>query len=138
MEVAPQAAPPVCRIMDYGRYKFDATKRAKDQRRRQATTQLKEMQLKPKIADHDFLTKFRGVRRFLEQGEKVKVTIRFRGRELAHQEIGRKLLDRVAEEAQELAVVERAPAMEGRSMFMILAPSHKVKEKEAAPANAEA
>ena len=139
VEVAPQASPPVCKIMDYGRYKFDAIKRAKDQRRKQNTTQLKEMKLRPKIADHDFQTKFRGVRQFLEQGEKVKVTIMFRGREMVHQEIGRRLLDRVSEEASELAVIERAPVMEGRNMFMILAPTHRAvqaKEKEAAHTNA--
>ena len=137
VEVAPQANPPVCRLMDYGRYKFDAIKRAKDQRRRQSTNQLKEMKLRPKIADHDFYTKFRGVRQFLEQGEKVKVTIMFRGREMVHQEIGRRLLDRVADEAKEIASIERAPVMEGRNLFMILAPSVKAqREKEAAPVNA--
>jgi translation initiation factor IF-3 len=97
------------------------------------------MKLRPKIADHDFQTKFRGVRQFLEQGEKVKVTIMFRGRELVHQEIGRRLLDRVSDEASELAVIERAPVMEGRNMFMILAPTHRAaqgKEKEAAHTNA--
>jgi translation initiation factor IF-3 len=137
VEVAPQSSPPVCRLMDYGRYKFDAIKRAKDQRRKQNTTQLKEMKLRPKIADHDFQTKFRGVRQFLEQGEKVKVTIMFRGREMVHQEIGRRLLDRVADEAKEIAVIERQPIMEGRNLFMILAPSTKApKEKEAAHTNA--
>jgi translation initiation factor IF-3 len=137
VEVAPQSNPPVCRLMDYGRYKFDAIKRAKDQRRKQNTTQLKEMKLRPKIADHDFQTKFRGVRQFLEQGEKVKVTIMFRGREMVHQEIGRRLLDRVADEAKEIAVIERQPIMEGRNLFMILAPTTKVpKEKEAAHSNA--
>jgi translation initiation factor IF-3 len=137
VEVAPQANPPVCRLMDYGRYKFDAIKRAKDQRRRQSTNQLREMKFRPKIADHDFYTKFRGVRQFLEQGEKVKVTIMFRGREMVHQEIGRRLLDRVADEAKEIATIERQPVMEGRNLFMILAPSMKAqREKEAAPANA--
>jgi translation initiation factor IF-3 len=137
VEVAPQARPPVCRLMDYGRYKFDAIKRAKDQRRKQSTNQLKEMKLRPKIADHDFQTKFKGVRQFLEQGEKVKVTIMFRGREMVHQEIGRRLLDRVADAAKEIAVIERQPVMEGRNLFMILAPTVKAqKEKEAAPTNA--
>ena len=109
VEVAPQASPPVARLMDYGRYKFETIKREKDQRRRQNVIKLKEMKLRPKVADHDFQTKFRGVRQFLEQGEKVKVTIMFRGREMVHQEIGRRLLDRVAEAAREVAVVERAP-----------------------------
>jgi translation initiation factor IF-3 len=137
VEVAPQASPPVCRLMDYGRYKFDAIKRAKDQRRKQSVNQLKEMKLRPKIADHDFRTKFKGVRQFLEQGEKVKVTIMFRGREMVHQEIGRRLLDRVADAAKEIAFIERQPVMEGRNLFMILAPTVKApKEKEAAPTNA--
>ena len=125
VEVAGQASPPVCRLMDYGRYKFETIKREKDQRRRQNVIKLKEMKLRPKVADHDFQTKFKGVRTFLEQGEKVKVTIMFRGREMVHQEIGRRLLERVAEAAKEIAVVERAPIMEGRNLFMILAPTHK-------------
>jgi translation initiation factor IF-3 len=96
VEIAPQATPPVCRLLDYGRFKFESIKREKDQRRRQNVIKLKEMKLRPKVADHDFQTKFRGVRQFLEQGEKVKVTIMFRGREMVHQDIGRRLLDRVA------------------------------------------
>ena len=134
VEIAPQATPPVCRLLDYGRFKFESIKREKDQRRRQNVIKLKEMKLRPKVADHDFQTKFKGVRHFLEQGEKVKVTIMFRGREMVHQDIGRRLLDRVAEAAKEIAVVERAPIMEGRNLFMILAPSHKA--AAAAAANA--
>jgi translation initiation factor IF-3 len=134
VEVAPQASPPVCRLMDYGRYKFETIKREKDQRRKQNVIKLKEMKLRPKVAEHDFQTKFRGVRQFLEQGEKVKVTIMFRGREMVHQEIGRRLLDRVADAAKEVAVVERQPLMEGRNLFMILAPTHKpAAAKEAVP-----
>jgi translation initiation factor IF-3 len=125
VEVAPQATPPVCRLLDYGRYKFETIKREKDQRRKQNTVKLKEMKLRPKVADHDFQTKFRGVRQFIEQGEKVKVTIMFRGREMVHQDIGRRLLERVAQEAKEIAVVERAPIMEGRNLFMILSPTHR-------------
>jgi translation initiation factor IF-3 len=136
VEVAPQANPPVCRLMDYGRYKFETIKKEKDQRRRQNVIKLKEMKLRPKVAEHDFQTKFRGVRQFLEQGEKVKVTIMFRGREMVHQEIGRKLLDRVADAAKEIAVVERQPLLEGRNLFMILAPSHKPAPKEAAQPSA--
>ncbi|MBO0701505.1 MAG: translation initiation factor IF-3 [Candidatus Dormibacteraeota bacterium] len=135
VEVAPQARPPVCRLMDYGRFKFESIKKDKDQRRRQATSQLKEMKLRPKIADHDFDTKFKGVRQFLEQGEKVKVTIMFRGREMVHQDLGRKLLDRVADAAKEVATVERAPIMEGRNLHMILAPVHKAHAHQAAPTN---
>lgn len=139
VEVAPQASPPVCRLMDYGRFKFETIKREKDQRRRQNVIKLKEMKLRPKVADHDFQTKFRGVKQFLEQGEKVKVTIMFRGREMVHQEIGRRLLDRVADAAKEIAVVERAPIMEGRNLFMILSPTSKPKPAPAAaPAPAPA
>ena len=132
VEVAPQASPPVCRLMDYGRFKFETIKREKDQRRKQNVIKLKEMKLRPKVADHDFQTKFRGVRQFLEQGEKVKVTIMFRGREMVHQDIGRRILDRVADDAKPFAVVERQPLLEGKNLFMILAPSRQVAAKEAA------
>ncbi|MGH7912742.1 MAG: translation initiation factor IF-3 [Candidatus Dormibacteraceae bacterium] len=138
VEVAPQARPPVCRLIDYGRFKFESIKKDKDQRRKQATTQLKEMKLRPKIADHDFNTKFKGVRQFLEQGEKVKVTIMFRGREMVHQDLGRKLLDRVADAAKEVAAVERAPIMEGRNLHMILAPTHRPQQAPAAAASTSA
>jgi translation initiation factor IF-3 len=138
VEVAPQARPPVCRLMEYGRFQFESIKKDKDQRRRQATAQLKEMKLRPKIADHDFDTKFKGVRQFLEQGEKVKVTIMFRGREMVHQDLGRKLLDRVADAAKEVATVERAPIMEGRNLHMILAPTHKPHAQQTATASAPA
>ncbi len=137
VEVAPQAQPPVCRLMDYGRFKFETIKKEKDQRRRQNVIKLKEMKLRPKVAEHDFQTKFRGVRTFLEQGEKVKVTIMFRGREMVHQEIGRRLLDKVAEHAKQIAVVERAPIMEGRNLFMILAPTHRPEKAALRPGDNE-
>jgi translation initiation factor IF-3 len=138
VEVAPQANPPVCRLLDYGRYKFETIKREKDQRRRQNIIKLKEMKLRPKVADHDFQTKFRGMRQFLEQGEKVKVTIMFRGREMVHQEIGRRLLERVADAAKDVAVIERQPIMEGRNLFMILAPLHKPAQNVAKEASTSA
>ena len=125
VEVAPQANPPVCRLMDYGRFKFDSVKREKEQRRKQNVIKLKEMKLRPKVAEHDFQTKFKGLKQFLEAGEKVKVTIMFRGREMVHQDIGRKILDRVADDARPFAVVERQPLLEGRNLFMILAPSRQ-------------
>ncbi|HEX9363446.1 MAG TPA: translation initiation factor IF-3 [Candidatus Dormibacteraeota bacterium] len=134
VEVAPQANPPVCRLMDYGRYKFETVKREKDQRRKQNVIKLKEMKLRPKVAEHDFQTKFKGLRQFLEAGEKVKVTIMFRGREMVHQDIGRKLLDRVADDARQFAVVERQPLLEGKNLFMILAPSRQSAPKEQASA----
>jgi translation initiation factor IF-3 len=125
VEVAPQASPPVCRLMDYGRYKFETIKREKDQRRKQNVIKLKEMKLRPKVAEHDFQTKFKGLKQFLEAGEKVKVTIMFRGREMVHQDIGRRILDRVADDARPFAIVERQPLLEGKNLFMILAPSGK-------------
>ncbi|HTE84692.1 MAG TPA: translation initiation factor IF-3 [Dehalococcoidia bacterium] len=134
VEVAPQASPPVCRLIDYGRYKFETIKKEKDQRRKQNVTKLKEMKLRPKVAEHDFQTKFKGLKQFLEAGEKVKVTIMFRGREMVHQDIGRRILDRVADDAKPFAVVERAPLLEGKNLFMILAPT----ARQAAPAAKEA
>jgi translation initiation factor IF-3 len=134
VEVAPQASPPVCRLMDYGRYKFETIKREKDQRRKQNVTKLKEMKLRPKVAEHDFQTKFKGLRQFLEAGEKVKVTIMFRGREMVHQEIGRRILERVADDAKNFAVIERQPLLEGKNLFMILAPSRQGGAQQPAPA----
>jgi translation initiation factor IF-3 len=138
VEVAPQASPPVCRLMDYGRYKFETVKREKDQRRKQNVLKLKEMKLRPKVAEHDFQTKFKGLKQFLEAGEKVKVTIMFRGREMVHQEIGRRILERVADDAKPFAVIERQPLLEGRNLFMILAPSGRapVAPKEQAATSA--
>ena len=125
VEVAPQAQPPVCRLMDYGRYKFEALKKDKESRREHNTINVKEMKLRPKISEHDFQTKFGSVRNFLREGDKVKLTIMFRGREMVHQEYGRKLLDRMADELKELAIIERNPLVEGRNMIMILSPLNK-------------
>jgi translation initiation factor IF-3 len=136
VEVAPQAQPPVCRLMDYGRFKFETIKKEKDQRRKQNVTKLKEMKLRPKVAEHDYQTKFKGLKQFLEAGEKVKVTIMFRGREMVHQEIGRRILDRVADNAKQFAVVERAPLLEGKNLFMILSPS-RASAQAATPAAAQ-
>jgi translation initiation factor IF-3 len=125
VEVAPLAQPPVCRLMDYGRFKFEALKREKDSRRDHNVVQLKEQKLRPKISDHDFRTKLAKVKQFLGEGDKVKLTIMFRGREMVHQEFGRKLLDRMTEELSDLAVIERSPLVEGRNMIMILSPTTK-------------
>jgi len=125
VEVAPLAQPPVCRLMDYGRFKFEALKREKDSRRDHNVVQLKEQKLRPKISDHDFRTKLAKVKQFLGEGDKVKLTIMFRGREMVHQEFGRKLLDRMTEELNELAIIERSPLVEGRNMIMILSPTTK-------------
>ena len=142
VEFAPQAQPPVCRLIDYGTNKVEKRKKEKDKRRRQDVIKLKEMKLRTKVAEHDLQNKFKSVRQFLEQGEKVKVTIMLRGREMVHQEIRRRILDRVADAAKEIAVVERAPIMEGRNLFLILAPTvakapaPKEPEPEGAPASA--
>ncbi len=125
VEVAPLAQPPVCRLMDYGRFKFEALKREKDSRRDHNVVQLKEQKLRPKISDHDFRTKLAKVKQFLGEGDKVKLTIMFRGREMVHQEFGRKLLDRMTEELSDLAIIERSPLVEGRNMIMILSPTIK-------------
>lgn len=129
VEVAPQAQPPVCRLMDYGRYKFEALKREKESRKEHNVIRLKEMKLRPKISEHDFKTKYGYVRHFLAEGDKVKLTIMFRGRELVHQEYGRKLLDRMAQELKDVAVIERNPLVEGRNMIMILSPLAKKQAK---------
>jgi translation initiation factor IF-3 len=125
VEVAPTAQPPVCRLMDYGRFKFEALKREKDSRRDHNVVQLKEQKLRPKISDHDFMTKLAKVKQFLGEGDKVKLTIMFRGREMVHQEFGRKLLDRMTTELRDLAIIERSPLVEGRNMIMILSPTVK-------------
>ena len=137
VEVAPQAQPPVCRLMDYGRFKFEALKREKEARREHNAIRLKEMKLRPKISDHDFQTKYGYVRHFLEDGDKVKLTIMFRGRELVHQEIGRALLQRLAEEVKDVAQVERQPLLEGRNMIMILNPVQKKPSRGEANHNAQ-
>ena len=124
VEVAPQAQPPVCRLMDYGRFKFEQLKKDREARREHSTISVKEMKLRPKISEHDFQTKFGHVKRFLEEGSKVKLTIMFRGREMVHQEFGRRLLDRITEQLQDVAAVDRNPLVEGRNMTMVLSPSH--------------
>ena len=122
VEVAPQERPPVCRIMDYGKHKFEQEKKTKLARKNQSQIVIKEIKLRPKIDTHDFMTKKKHVERFLGAGHKVKVVIMFRGREMAHTELGKKLLDRMSEDVKELGAVESAAKQEGRDMFMILAP----------------
>ena len=122
VEVAPQAQPPVVRIMDYGKFKFESLKKDKDARKKHQNIKVKEMKLRPKIGEHDFQTKFHNVKSFLEQGDKVKLTIMFRGREMVHQDIGKNLLDRMARELKTVSTVERTPLLEGKNMIMILAP----------------
>ncbi len=122
VEVAPMATPPVCRLMDYGRFKYEQTKKERDERKHATKVELKEVRLRPKTDEHDIAFKTRNVQRFLEEGDKVKVTLLFRGREMAHPQIGRTILEGVAEQVRALGQVERMPLMEGRSMSMILSP----------------
>ncbi len=122
VEVAPQAAPPVCKILDYGKFKYIEQKKANEARKKQKTIEVKEIKMRPGIDIHDYEVKMRSAKRFLDEGDKVKVTIRFRGREMAHQELGMKVLDRVRGELDEMAKVEQFPTMEGRMMTMVIAP----------------
>jgi translation initiation factor IF-3 len=116
------STPPVCKIMDYGKYKYQAQKKASEARKKQKTVEVKEIKLRPNIDDHDYDVKFKAMQRFFEEGDKVKVTLRFRGREMAHQELGLQLLLRLKEQSESLAKVELEPRLEGRQMIMILAP----------------
>ncbi len=139
VEVAPDANPPVCRIMDYGKFKFDEAQRAKESRRKTTSSGIKEMKYRPKIGQGDFDTKTRQVARFLGEGHKVKITIMFRGREMSHPELGKKILDRVAEDVTELGKVEAAPKLDGRNMIMVLAPDKRAQSaRKAAPPPAHA
>lgn len=122
VEVAPESSPPVCRIMDYGKYLYEQKKRGKESKKRQRVTHLKEIKMRPKISEHDYQFKTRHAQRFLEAGDKAKITMMFRGREMAHIELGRRILDRLAEDLAEISVVERSPTQEGKNMVMILAP----------------
>jgi len=120
--VAPNAKPPVARIMDYGKFRFEQQKKEKEARKNQKVISIKEVRFSPTIDEHDFNTKLRNARKFLEKGDKVKASLRFKGRAITHKEIGQKVLDRLAEECSDVAVVESKPKMEGRSMFLVLAP----------------
>jgi translation initiation factor IF-3 len=137
VEVAPNANPPVCRIMDYGKFKFDEAQRAKESRRKSTSSSIKEMKYRPKIGSGDFDTKTRQVARFLNEGHKVKITIMFRGREMSHPELGKKILDHVAEQVGPLAKVEAAPKLDGRNMIMVLAPHRATKAAAAAARGTE-
>ena len=122
VEIAPTAKPPVCKNMDYGKFRYEQQKREKEARKKQKTFDIKEVKLRPGIEDHDFNVKYKNAVRCLEDGDKVKVTIMFRGRELSHPELGEVLLNKMAEQLKEIAVVERVPKLEGKNMIMIVAP----------------
>lgn len=125
VEVSPTAVPPVCRIMDYGKFKYQQSKKLQEAKKKQVHVQLKEVKLRPKTDEHDLQFKIKHVRRFLEEGNKAKVTLVFRGREITHMDIGRALIDRFAAEIQDIAVIENQPRVEGRNLYMIVAPKLK-------------
>jgi translation initiation factor IF-3 len=140
MEVAPNAVPPVCRIVDYGKFRYEQTKKDREARKNQKQAELKEVRLKPKTDDHDLEVKAKQARKFLLAGDKVKFTVRFRGREIFHPDIGREMLEQMAEELRDVATVEQRPLMEGRALSLLLAPSAKAKaqrEKQLAQAPRE-
>ncbi|MEM7267730.1 MAG: translation initiation factor IF-3 [Pseudomonadota bacterium] len=123
VEISPNAKPPVCKIMDLGKFKYETQKKAAEARKKQKVIEVKEVKFRPNIDTHDYDVKMRNVNRFLDAGDKVKITLRFRGREMAHQELGRELLKRIADDIEEVAKVESMPKMEGRQMIMVIAPT---------------
>jgi len=125
VEIAPEAKPPVCRIMDYGKYRFELGKKLREARKKQKQVHVKEIKFRPGTDEGDYRVKLRNLRRFLEAGEKAKVTLRFRGREMAHQELGLQLLERVEQDLADLGVVEQRPKLEGRQMVMVIAPKRR-------------
>lgn len=122
VEISPNATPPVCKIMDFGKFKYEQQKRESEARKKQKIIEVKEVKFRPNTDTHDYEVKMRSVTKFLENGDKVKVTLRFRGREMAHQNLGRELLERVAEDIKELGKIENMPKMEGRQMVMMIGP----------------
>jgi len=122
VEISPGATPPVCKIMDLGKYKYEQQKKAAEARKKQKIIEIKEVKFRPNIDTHDYDVKMRSVTKFLGEGDKVKVTLRFRGREMAHQELGRELLEKIAGDIEEIGKVESMPKMEGRQMIMVVAP----------------
>ncbi|HEX9438594.1 MAG TPA: translation initiation factor IF-3 [Roseiflexaceae bacterium] len=133
MEVAPNAVPPVCRIVDYGKFRYEQTKKDREARKNQKQAELKEVRLKPKTDDHDLEVKAKQARKFLLGGDKVKFTVRFRGREIFHPDIGREMLEQMAEDLRDVAIVEQRPLMEGRALSLLLAPNTKAKQQRERP-----
>ena len=123
VEVSPMAKPPVCKIMDYGKFKYEAKKKASEAKKKQTVVKLKEVKFRPKTEEHDYNFKVKAVREFLQEGNKARITVMFRGREITHRELGQAILTKIAQELKEIAVVEQAPRLEGRLLFMILAPN---------------
>ncbi|MFO0596146.1 MAG: translation initiation factor IF-3 [Myxococcaceae bacterium] len=129
VEVNPMSKPPVCKIMDYGRFKYEEKKKANDAKKKQVVVKVKEVKLRPKTEEHDYETKVRHVREFLEEGNKAKITIMFRGREITHRNLGTQILDDVTADLKDIAIVEQTPRLEGKQMFMILGPNNKVAQR---------
>jgi translation initiation factor IF-3 len=138
VEISPTARPPVCKIMDYGRFKYTEKKKQNEAKKKQVVVQLKEVKLRPRTEEHDYDVKVRKIREFLQEANKARVTVMFRGRELSHRELGQKVLQEVIEDTKEYAVIESAPRMEGRQMFMILAPNPKMLQRQRDQAKAKA
>lgn len=138
VEVAAQAKPPVCRIMDYSRWKYEQAKRAREARKKQKVQDVKELKMRPTIDDHDFEVKVRACQKFLSEGDKVKATIMFRGREMAHLENGQRVLEALLERVKGLCVVERPPRIEGRNMIMVLSPKPQTQQQSSQAAQAKA
>lgn len=130
VEVSPMAKPPVCKIMDYGKFKYTEKKKQNEAKKKQVVVQLKEVKLRPRTEEHDYNVKIGKIREFLQEANKARVTVMFRGREITHRELGQKVLQRVIEDMKEVAVIEAAPRMEGRQMFMILAPNPKMLQRQ--------
>jgi translation initiation factor IF-3 len=137
VEVAPNASPPVCRVMDYGRYVYEQEQRRRQSRRKAQNVVIKEMKFRPKIDGHDYETKMKHVLRFLGEGNKVKLTIMFRGREMAHPELGTRILRKIADDVSDIAIVESEPRQDGRNMTMVLHPTRKETKKPSRSADAE-
>ena len=131
VEVAPNADPPVCKIMDYGKFRYQQQKRAHEAKKKQTVIQIKEVKVRPKIDEHDYQFKLKHVKRFLDAGDKAKVSVMFRGREIVHRDLGRKLLDRFVEDTKEIGEIESMPKMEGRNMTMVLTAKSQKSEKKA-------
>ena len=138
VEVSPLAKPPVCKIMDYGKFKYTEKKKQNEAKKKQVVVQLKEVKLRPRTEEHDYDVKIRKIREFLAEANKARVTVMFRGREMSHRELGQKVLERVIGDLKEAAVIESAPRMEGRQMFMILAPNPRMLQSQRAKAAAQA
>jgi translation initiation factor IF-3 len=140
VEVNPMAKPPVCKIMDYGKFKYDEKKKQNEAKKKQVVVQLKEVKLRPRTEEHDYAVKIKKVREFLEEANKARVTVMFRGREITHRELGQAVLQKVIEDTREVAIIESAPRMEGRQLYMILAPNPRMlqRQRDQAKARAEA